>query len=146
MWDKGPERKSPAAFVFRTAAKIVRTEAEFEPADEALSAGFPCRVSRQGRSPVFVLNGSALRMPRPPDGQATRWRPHCSSTGRAQAGRSGVFRRFWPKLPPYRPKRTFETDRKRVRSFNAQGSDRSVRGKSASDHGKRPVQFARAGY
>ncbi len=35
MWDNGPGRKSPAAFVSRTAAKIVRTEAEFEPADGA---------------------------------------------------------------------------------------------------------------
>jgi hypothetical protein len=46
MWDKGPGRNSPAAFVSRTAAKIVRTEAEFEPADEAPYTGFPCRMSR----------------------------------------------------------------------------------------------------
>src|SRR5271165_6506440 len=81
-----------------------------------------------------------------PNGHATGWRPFVRRLDGAQAGHSGVFLRFWTKLPPYRPKRTFETNPRRVKSFNAQGSDRSVCGKSASDIGKRPVQFARAGY
>ena len=65
MWDKGPLRKCPAAFVSGTAAKNVRTEAKFEPADEA-----PPPASREGFPPRLFSRLYAQRIVAARDGGA----------------------------------------------------------------------------